>query len=345
MIELIEGRRVLITGAGGTIGSELATQVANYKPSQIIIFDNSEFLLYKIDLSLGELYPEIKKYSILGDVQNKLDVDRVMAIHRPDIVIHSAALKHVPIAENNMIAAVRTNVLGTRNVAIASIKNKAKVMVLISTDKAVNPSNIMGATKRLSESLCLSLDAKYPDCKFVTVRFGNVLGSTGSVIPLFERQIASGGPITVTHKEMTRFFMTVREAASLVLQTAAISHNRGDKDIRGVHVLEMGEPVKIIDLAKQLIRLSGLRPDKDISIDFIGIRPGEKLHEELFHQFETLVQTEIKDIKLVSSSSRASPGFSEKLDELENAVVDQNNDAVKGIMRELVPEFDTQIAD
>ncbi|MBH69055.1 MAG: nucleotide sugar dehydratase [Rhodospirillaceae bacterium] len=337
--KLISGNRVLITGSGGTIGSELACQVANFNPQEIILFDNSEFLLYKIDLALHELYPKIKRCAVLGDVQNKQDVDHLLSKFTPDVIVHSAALKHVPVAENNLIAAVRTNVLGTRNVAMASIKNNAKVMVLISTDKAVNPFNVMGATKRLAELICLSLDKEQNGCKFVIVRFGNVLGSTGSVIPLFERQIAAGGPLTVTHREMTRFFMTVKEAASLVLQAAAMSRNKENTDKAGVHVLEMGEPIRIVDLARQLIRLSGLSPDKDIKIQFTGIRKGEKLHEELFSESETLMDTEIQGIKFVSSTIGSLASMQKTLRELEEAVLQQDERAVTNLLQKLVPEL------
>ena len=336
---LIFSSTVLITGAGGTIGSELAQQIAAFEPAKIIILDNSEFHLYKINLQLEEKFPGVELHAILGDVQRLSDIENAIERYNPDIVIHSAALKHVPVAENNVIAAVRTNVLGTKNVASTVIKNNVKAMVLISTDKAVNPTNVMGATKKLSEMICTNFQLKSSSCQFVSVRFGNVLGSTGSVIPLFERQIASGGPLTITHPDMTRFFMTVKEASSLVLQAAAIPADAIEKQKGNIFVLEMGEPVKIVDLAMQLIRLSGLRPSEDISISYTGVRPGEKLHEELFDQNETLLDTKIADIKLVSSRTKQTLEFDKKLKQLETAVDKQEEEMALNLLRELVPNF------
>ena len=336
---LIFSSTILITGAGGTIGSELAQQIAAIEPAKIIILDNSEFHLYKINLQLEEKFPGVELHAILGDVQRLSDIENAIERYNPDIVIHSAALKHVPVAENNVIAAVRTNVLGTKNVASAVIKNNVKAMVLISTDKAVNPTNVMGATKKLSEMICTNFQLKSSSCQFVSVRFGNVLGSTGSVIPLFERQIASGGPLTITHPDMTRFFMTVKEASSLVLQAAAMPADAIEKQKGNIFVLEMGEPVKIVDLAMQLIRLSGLRPSEDISISYTGVRPGEKLHEELFDQNETLLDTKIADIKLVSSRTKQTLEFDKKLKQLETAVDKQEEEMALNLLRELVPNF------
>ena len=336
---LIFSSTVLITGAGGTIGSELAQQIAAFEPAKIIILDNSEFHLYKINLQLEEKFPGVELHAILGDVQRLSDIENAIERYNPDIVIHSAALKHVPVAENNVIAAVRTNVLGTKNVASTVIKNNVKAMVLISTDKAVNPTNVMGATKKLSEMICTNFQLKSSSCQFVSVRFGNVLGSTGSVIPLFERQIASGGPLTITHPDMTRFFMTVKEASSLVLQAAAMPADSIEKQKGNIFVLEMGEPVKIVDLAMQLIRLSGLRPSEDISISYTGVRPGEKLHEELFDQNETLLDTKISDIKLVSSVTKKTLEFDKKLKQLETAVDKQEEEMALNLLRELVPNF------
>ena len=336
---LIFGCTVLITGAGGTIGSELAQQVAGFQPAKIIILDNSEFHLYKINLQLEEKHPKVERHAILGDVQRLSDIENAIRLHTPDVVIHSAALKHVPVAEENIIAAVRTNVLGTRNVASTVIKKNVKAMVLISTDKAVNPTNVMGATKKLSELICNNFQQGSDSCKFVSVRFGNVLGSTGSVIPLFERQIAAGGPITVTHPDMMRFFMTVKEATSLVLQAAAIPPDTVKSQNGNIFVLEMGEPVKILDLAMQLVRLSGLRPNKDIAIKYTGIRSGEKLYEELFDQNETLLETTISDIKLVSSGIKQTAEFDEKLNQLEKAVDRRDERATLNYLCELVPTF------
>ena len=241
---MIKGRKILITGAGGTIGCELTRQVANLDPAEIMVFDNCEFLIYQTDLILSETFPDINRQVVLGDVRDKLKVNNLISQFSPDIIIHSAALKHVPLVENNPIEGIHTNVIGTWNIADAAINSGVKTMVLISTDKAVDPSNVMGATKRLAETICQSLDATSKETRFVVVRFGNVLGSTGSVIPLFERQIAAGGPLTVTHPEMTRYFMTVKEAVSLVLQAAALTNSSKLDETGGINVLEMGKPVR-----------------------------------------------------------------------------------------------------
>lgn len=340
---LVAGSKVLITGAGGTIGSELARQVASLQPKEIIIVDNSEFLIYQIDLALNESYPQIKRRVILGDVRDKIKLQTLMSKALPDIVIHSAALKHVPLVESNPIEGIHTNVLGTWNVAEAVLQNNVKTMVLISTDKAVDPTNIMGLTKRMAESICQSLDADYKKkTRFVIVRFGNVLGSTGSVIPLFERQIATGGPLTVTHPEMTRYFMTVKEAVSLVLQAAALSRSQNISETGGISVLEMGKPLKILDLAEQLIRLSGLKPGEDIMIEFTGIRPGEKLHEELFHREEPLAPTVIPGINIASPRIQEVKKLKKELTELRKTVSKENIDESITILKRLIPEFKSE---
>jgi len=340
---LVAGSKVLITGAGGTIGSELARQVASLQPKEIIILDNSEFLIYQIELALTELYPHIKRRVILGDVRDKIKLQNLMSLASPDIVIHSAALKHVPLVEDNPIEGIHTNILGTWNVAEAALQNDVKTMVLISTDKAVDPTNIMGATKRAAESICQSLDADHKKkTRFVIVRFGNVLGSTGSVIPLFERQIAAGGPLTVTHPEMTRYFMTVKEAVSLVLQAAALSRSENIIEKGGISVLEMGKPLKILDLAEQLIRLSGLKPGEDITIEFTGIRPGEKLHEELFHREEPLVPTIIPGINVASPRIQEVKKLKKELTELRKTVSKENIGGSMTILKRLIPEFKSE---
>ncbi len=270
MAGLIRGHRVLITGAGGTIGAELARQVAALSPSRLILLDNGEFALYAIDMELRERFAQLAQIPLLRDVRERAQVDAVIAAERPEIVFHAAALKHLPMVEANPIEGVLTNIAGSRNVAEAARAFGVSVVVMISTDKAVNPTNVMGATKRLAESFCQALDVHearqgVPGTRYVTVRFGNVLGSTGSVVPLFARQLAGGGPLTVTHPEVSRFFMTVREAVELVLQAAALSSARQTPEDRGkICVLDMGEPVRIVDLARQMIRLAGLRPDRDI---------------------------------------------------------------------------------
>jgi FlaA1/EpsC-like NDP-sugar epimerase len=288
MRELIAGKRVLITGAGGSIGSELARQIAAFAPARLSLLDHSEFLLYQIDREISALQPELARRAILGDIRNRVRLDCVFAEERPELVFHAAALKHVPMAEANPPEAVATNVIGTRQLAEACLAGGVEQMLLISTDKAVAPSSIMGAAKRAAELICQALDrrsaAAGTGCRFVAVRFGNVLGSTGSVVPLFQEQLARGGPLTVTDPEMTRYFMTTREAVELVLQAAALAWRKPQPG--AVFMLDMGEPVRIVDLARQMIRLAGRQPDVDVQIVFTGRRPGEKLHERLYREEE-----------------------------------------------------------
>jgi FlaA1/EpsC-like NDP-sugar epimerase len=286
---LIGGRRVLITGAGGTIGSELARQIANLGPSKIILLDISEFNLYAIDLELRERQERLQLCPLLCNIRDRERVMAIFAAERPELVFHAAALKHVPMVEMNPGEGILTNVAGTRNVADAAAHYRARAMVQVSTDKAVKPTSVMGASKRLAEFYCQSLDlaGDHDDrsARFMTVRFGNVLGSSGSVLPLFQRQLARGGPLTVTHPEITRYFMSVQEAVALVLQASA--HGLEVGTARGqIFVLDMGNPAKIVDIARQVIRLAGLRPDVDVKIVFTGLRPGEKLYEELFDDGE-----------------------------------------------------------
>ena len=293
MARLVQGRRVVVTGAGGTIGSELARQVAAFAPEELILLDNGEYALWQIDVELAETFPQVRRHALIADVRDETRIRAAFEATRPELVFHAAALKHVPIVEDNPLEGLLTNAAGTRHVADAARAAGARTMVLISTDKAVNPTSVMGASKRLAEMYCQALDisarASGQGMRCITVRFGNVLGSTGSVVPLFQRQLARGGPLTVTHPDMRRYFMTVREAVGLVLQASVLG--AGDEDLPsarqgGIFVLDMGEPLKIVDLARQMIRLAGLHPDKDVEIRFTGLRPGEKLHEELFHGHE-----------------------------------------------------------
>ena len=303
----IRDRRVLVTGAGGSIGAELTRQVAALGPSRLIVVDNCEFNLYAIDLDLTENFPDVARSAHLCDVRDARRVDNVFAEHKPELVFHAAALKHVPMVELNPCEGVLTNVCGTMNVAEAVRRWGALGMVQISTDKVVNSPNVMGATKRLAELYCQSLDlecAKEPGApRFVTVRFGNVLGSSGSLIPLFKRQLARGGPLTVTHPEMKRFFMTIREAVELTLQASAyaVEKNLGSGEI---FVLDMGEPIKVIDIARRMIRLAGFTPDHDVQIEIVGRRPGEKLFEELFDSTEKRVAPPVPGV----SRGRADAG-------------------------------------
>ncbi|MEP9370652.1 nucleoside-diphosphate sugar epimerase/dehydratase [Mesorhizobium sp. KR1-2] len=284
---LIKGRVVLVTGAGGSIGSELCRQIATSNPGLLIVTDSSELHLYTIDKQLREAHPDLPIVTRFANVRDAIRVNDVFRIYRPDVVFHAAALKHVPLVEENPIEGIKTNVLGTRNVADAALANEAEAFIMISTDKAVNPTNVMGATKRAAEAYCQSLDVSSTTTRFKTVRFGNVLGSNGSVVPLFQEQIAAGGPVTVTHPNIVRFFMTIPEAVKLVLNASA--HALESQNERGkIMVLDMGKPVRIVDLAERMIQLAGFKPHVDIEISYVGLRPGEKLFEELFDPSEVL---------------------------------------------------------
>ena len=346
--KLIEGRRVLITGSGGSIGSELARQVAETKPARLILLDHGEYNLYCIDREIAEHTPTLSRRAVLGDIRDQMFLDQIFGTEKPELVFHAAALKHVPLAESNPCEAVLTNVIGTRHVADASQAFGATAMVQISTDKAVNPSSIMGATKRLAESYCQALDRQDSGAKphYVTVRFGNVLGSAGSVVPLFQRQLAQGGPLTVTHPDVARYFMTVREAVELVLQasTLAIHSNSVANEPSGaksgqLYVLDMGEPILIQHLARQIIRLSGLRPDVDVAIEYVGLRAGEKLSEELFHEHETLVPTGHEAIRLANARSIELSLLAQRLTELAGHAEARRIQPTLAILRELVPEY------
>ncbi len=345
MSALIKGRRVMVTGAGGTIGAELVRQIADLEPAQITLFDNGEYNLYLVDLELSERHGDLAREAFLGDVRDEARLDAVFQQVRPELVFHAAAFKHVPLAETNPVESVLTNVIGTRNAANACRRHGVDTMVLISTDKAVNPSSVMGATKRLAESYCQALSVAgarstgAAGTRFATVRFGNVLGSTGSVAPLFQRQIASGGPVTVTHEDVTRFFMTTREAVELVLQASALP--AADSEGGGkIFVLDMGEPVRIQDLARQMIRLAGLRPDRDIEIVFTGLRPGEKLQEEIFHPGEELGPTSGDGILLAAPRVMDVDLLEPQIERLEAAARARETEETMRLLKTLVPEYD-----
>lgn len=340
MRRLVEGKRVLVTGAGGTIGGELARQIASYNPSKLVIFELSEINLYHIERELVASYPALRLNCILGDVRDREHVEQAFREHSPELVFHAAAIKHVPIAEYNIEEAILTNVFGSRIVAEASVAHKVHAMVMISTDKAVNPTNVMGASKRLAESFCQALGREMSEktTKFITVRFGNVLGSTGSVVPLFKEQLAKGGPITVTDPEMTRYFMTVREAVELVLQAAVLGLSMPEKQ-EYIFVLDMGQPMRILDLAINMIKLAGLKPYEDIKIEFTGIRPGEKLFEELFHDAENSGRTAHASIFLAAPREADLASLKTSLAELyENCTTRKTKTALAGL-KKLVPEF------
>jgi O-antigen biosynthesis protein WbqV len=342
---LVHGRRVLVTGAGGTIGSELARQVAALGPERLVLVDNGEYALWQIDQELGE-QGTVARHCVIADIRDAGRIGAVMQAHRPELVFHAAALKHVPMVEANPLEGLLTNACGTRNVADAARAAGAVAMVLISTDKAVNPTSVMGASKRLAEMYCQALDiearAKAPAgaaMRCITVRFGNVLGSTGSVVPLFQRQLAKGGPLTVTHPEMQRYFMTVREAVGLVLE-ASVAGISLPMDEGGIFVLDMGEPVKIVDLARQMIRLAGLRPDLDIGIQFTGLRPGEKLFEELFHGREPPRPTGTPGL-LMATPRTADPALvGRAIEEIASAARGGHTKLALSMLGRLVPEFD-----
>jgi FlaA1/EpsC-like NDP-sugar epimerase len=345
MARLVQGRRVLVTGAGGTIGSELARQVAALGPEQLVLLDAGEFALWQIDLELGESAPLVNRHAVLADIRDAARIHEVFARFRPELVFHAAALKHVPMVEANPGEGLVTNALGTRHVADAARANGAQAMVLISTDKAVNPTSVMGAAKRLAEMYCQALDIQGRaggGMRCVTVRFGNVLGSTGSVVPLFQRQLARGGPLTVTHPDMQRYFMTVREAVGLVLQASVVGTARDTSvalDQGGIFVLDMGEPVKISDLARNMVRLAGLRPDVDVEIRYTGLRPGEKLFEELFHGREPPVPTG-HDGLLMATPRTADPALvARAIDEIAAAVRAGNPRLALALLGRQVPEF------
>jgi len=352
MAQLVHGRRVLVTGAGGTIGSELARQLAALGPDSLTLLDNGEYALWQIDQELHEAHPEVPRETVIADIRDEPRIRAVFDRVRPELVFHAAALKHVPMVEANPLEGLLTNALGTRHVAEAARAAGASAMVFISTDKAVNPSSVMGASKRLAEMYCQALDVaarRGVGMRCVTVRFGNVLGSTGSVVPLFRHQLERGGPLTVTHPDMQRYFMTVREAVGLVLQASVL----GMADITlptgaqgGIFVFDMGEPVRIVDLARQMIRLAGLHPAEDgpepgrIQIRFTGLRPGEKLFEELFHGSEPPVPTGHPGL-LMATPRTADPAIvGRTIDEIAAACRAGQVGLALTLLGRMIPEFE-----
>lgn len=333
----VSGRRVLITGAGGTIGGELCRQIAALEPAHLTLVDNSEYALYRIDLQLAESFPALARAALLADVRDETRIRTVFTEQRPQLVFHAAAYKHVPLSEANPCETITTNIGGTLTVAELCGNAGVDTMVLISTDKAVNPASVMGASKRVAEAIAQTMGLANGTTNYATVRFGNVLGSTGSVVPLFEHQLARGGPLTVTHEEATRFFMTTREAVELVLQAAA---GASDEAYRGkIFVLDMGEPVRISDLAKQMIRLAGLEPGGDVRIDYIGLRPGEKLHEELFHDREAADLTSMDGILLAAPRVIESELLLPQVTRLLEAAEANTAEEAHRLLQQIVPEY------
>ncbi len=349
MRRLVEGRRVLVTGAGGSIGSELCRQVASLSPGALVLVDSSEYALWSIGLELSEgAAGTIPQRAVIADVRDRARLRAIFEAQRPQLVFHAAALKHVPMVEANPLEGLLTNAVGTRNVADAARAAGAIAMVVISTDKAVNPSSLMGASKRLAEMYCQGLHMRGSGTpgvtRFVTVRFGNVLGSTGSVVPVFRRQLERGGPLTVTHPDMQRYFMTVTEAVGLVLQASVAGAERGTAEVLqlaagGIFVLDMGVPVRIDDLARQMIRLAGLRPDEDVSITYTGLRPGEKLFEELFHGHEPPLPTGYPGLLMATPRTNDPAFVGRAMDELEAACHRGDDAAARAIVARLVPEY------
>ncbi|MCB1508906.1 MAG: polysaccharide biosynthesis protein [Hyphomicrobiaceae bacterium] len=335
---LISGKVVLISGAGGSIGSELVRQVAGFSPRQLILTDNSEFQLYKVTMEIRDRHPALAVTDLIVDVRDKARLDAVMSTCKPDAVFHAAALKHVPIVEDNPLEGIKTNVIGTRNIADAAARHKVGTFVMISTDKAVNPTNIMGATKRAAESYCQALDLQSEDTCFRTVRFGNVLGSNGSVVPRFQEQIARGGPVTVTHPDITRYFMSIPEAVRLVMH--ASGHGLSAPHLRGsILILDMGKPIRINELARKLIFLAGYKPGIDIEITYTGLRPGEKLSEELVGSGEHAEKVDGAGFSLVTPRAIDYPLIQRSFNDMETACKQQNTERALAILRHLVPEY------
>lgn len=328
----VKDKKVLVTGGGGSIGSELCRQIAAHQPKRLIIVDIYENNAYDIQQELKHDYPELNLTVLIASVRNTNRINAIMETYRPDIVYHAAAHKHVPLMEDSPNEAVKNNVFGTWKTAYAAAMNGVGKFVLISTDKAVNPTNIMGATKRICEMIIQTFNKNFEHTEFVAVRFGNVLGSNGSVIPLFKKQIEAGGPVTVTHPDIIRYFMTIPEAVSLVLQAGAYA--KGGE----IFVLDMGEPVKILDLAKNLIRLSGYKADDDIKIEFTGLRPGEKLYEELLMDEEGLRETENKMIHIGKPIEIDEMQFFGQLNRLKKAATEECAD-MKELIQEIVPTY------
>lgn len=328
----VSGKVILVTGAAGSIGSEIVRQVIRFNPKKIVLVDQAESPLYEMEMELHDKYKQQSYEIVMGDIRNRERMENVFKTYQPQLVFHAAAYKHVPMMENNPSESVLTNVLGTKNLADLSVQYKVEKFVMVSTDKAVNPTNVMGASKRIAEMYTQSLNTA-AGTKFITTRFGNVLGSNGSVIPRFRQQIENGGPVTITHPDITRFFMTIPEACQLVLEAGAMG--KGGE----IFIFDMGESVKITDLAKKMIKLSGLVLDKDISIVFTGLRPGEKLYEELLADQENTLPTHHKQIMVAKVKESDAATVSRSINELISLFDQQDNTLIVTKMKELVPEF------
>ncbi len=334
IMSYVKDQKVMVTGGGGSIGSELCRQIADDQPKQLIIIDNYENAAYELQMELGRKHPELDVIVLIVSVQNRRKIREIFEQYKPDLVFHAAAHKHVPLMEYSPCEAIKNNVFGTMNVASEANRSGVKRMVLISTDKAVRPTNIMGASKRICEMVIQTYNQR-SKTEYVAVRFGNVLGSNGSVVPLFKQQIREGGPVTVTHPDIIRYFMTIPEAVSLVLQAGAYAQG-GE-----IFILDMGEPVKILDLAENMIRLSGLVPGEDIEIKFTGLRPGEKLYEELLIDDDNKKETANKRIFIGQPIKIDEAEFDEKMKELEKAIFSEDEN-IRQVVKKLVPEYTIQ---
>lgn len=335
----LKDKTIMITGAAGSIGSEIVRQVIQFKPKSIVLVDQAETPLHQLTLDLAEIATESKLSSVIADVRNKEVMKRVFKEYQPQVVYHAAAYKHVPLMEENPAQAIQTNVEGTKNVADLACEFKAKKFVMVSTDKAVNPSNVMGASKRIAEKYVQSLQLRSikenngKGTRFITTRFGNVLGSNGSVVPLFTKQIAAGGPVTITHQDIIRYFMTIPEACQLVLEAGSMG--KGGE----IYIFDMGKPVKIIDLARKMIKLAGFIPDKDIPIKIVGLRPGEKLYEELLNDTSKTIPTYHEKIMIAEEIQEEFENLHVEIEELIGMSPFFGNDDIVGKMKKIVPEF------
>jgi len=336
--EQLQDKTILITGAAGSIGSEITRQVIGFKPKMIILLDQAETPLHELRLEINQIVKDVKIHSVLADIRNKEVLEKVFHTYKPNVVYHAAAYKHVPLMEDNPSQAVFTNIIGTKNLADLAIAHKAERFVMVSTDKAVNPSSVMGASKRIAEKYVQTLHDQYQKnnievTKFITTRFGNVLGSNGSIVPLFTKQIDQGGPITITHPEIIRYFMTIPEACQLVLEAGAMG--KGGE----IFIFDMGEPVKIIDLAKKMIRLAGFTPDKEIEIKIIGLRPGEKLYEELLNDTSKTLPTHNEKIMIAQEICDDFETINLAVADLLLQLEQNSNDEIVFKMKKIVPEF------
>jgi len=334
----LSGKKVLITGAAGSIGSEIVWQVLAFNPKKLIIVDQAETPLHHLSLEIEKTSNKVKVKTIITDIRNKSSLEQVFVKYKPDVVFHAAAYKHVPLMENNPCQAIYTNVMGTKNVADLAVQYNAKKFVMVSTDKAVNPSNVMGASKRIAEKYVQSLHYKNVienkhTTKFITTRFGNVLGSNGSVVPLFKKQIENGGPITITHPEIIRYFMTIPEACQLVLEAGGMG-NGGE-----IYIFDMGKPVKIIDLARKMIQLAGYEPDKEMEIKIIGLRPGEKLYEELLNDTSKTLPTHHEKIMIAQENEEDYNQIISDINELISISLNKDEVEIVQYMKKIVPEY------